>query len=362
MGVLTAPATRVERLAVRLEETGAEAALVSPGADLRYLLGESHASFERLTVLVVVPGRPDTLVVPAVEAASWEGLEGRVQTVVWRDGQDPYDVVRVLLGERRRVAVSDAMPAAHLLRFQQRGLDLRLDQAVRRLRSVKEPAEIEQLRLAAVAIDEVHAAIPELIRPGRREVNVARDIGRVMAERGFTSADFVAVASGPNGGSAHHASSDRVLEKHDVVFVDISGPWQGGYHADSTRTYALGRPAPEAVERYAAVREAFERAAATVAPGARAGTVDLAARAALEEAGLREFFVHRTGHGIGLEVHESPSIVDGNDEPLEVGMAFSVEPGVYLPGEFGARLEDIVVVTETGREHLNNRPRELLVL
>ncbi|HZG89213.1 MAG TPA: M24 family metallopeptidase, partial [Pseudonocardia sp.] len=201
------------------------------------------------------------------------------------------------------------------------------------------------------------------LKAGRTEAQVGADIAAAIVEEGHTSAAFVIVASGPNGASPHHDVSDREITPGDVVVIDIGGPLPSGYYSDCTRTYAVGAEPPAAVrEAYAVLQDAQERSVAAVRPGVTAEQVDAAAREPITAAGLGERFIHRTGHGIGLDVHEDPYIVAGNTGPLEPGMAFSVEPGVYLDGAWGARIEDIVVVTADGCERLNSRPRDLVVL
>jgi Xaa-Pro aminopeptidase len=203
----------------------------------------------------------------------------------------------------------------------------------------------------------------EWLRPGRTEADVGRDISAAIVEEGHEQVNFVIVGSGPNGASPHHHLSDRVIERGDPVVVDIGGTTADGYCSDNTRTYiADGRPAADFVDYYAVLEAAQRAACAAVTTGISAEAVDAVARDAITNAGYGEYFVHRTGHGIGLEEHEEPYIVAGNNEPLEPGMAFSVEPGIYLPGRHGARIEDILVVTETGSEALNTIPHELTVL
>ncbi len=203
----------------------------------------------------------------------------------------------------------------------------------------------------------------EWLRPGRTEAEVGADIAEAIVAEGHVSAEFVIVGSGPNGASPHHDVSDRVIEAGDVVVVDIGGPVPEGYHSDSTRTYAVGEPAdPEVRDGYAVLQRAQRAAVEAVRPGATAQEIDTAARRVITDAGFGECFIHRTGHGIGLDVHEEPYIMSGNDLPLEPGMAFSVEPGIYRAGRWGARIEDIVVVTADGVEPLNTRPHELTVL
>jgi Xaa-Pro dipeptidase len=365
-------ADRIRRAGDVAAEQDVELLLVTPGTDLRYLLAADGASHERLTCLVLAAAghrAPPALVVPRLEAPGWAHLpldELGVEVVTWDDGEDPYLLVSDLAGGPTRVAVADTMPAVHVF-----GLRDALPEATQTLagpvmsdlRIRKDAAEVAQLRAAGAAIDRVHARMGEFLKAGRTEAQVGADIAAAIVEEGHVEAAFVIVGSGPNGASPHHEVSDRVIESGDVVVVDIGGPLPTGYFSDCTRTYAVGAEPPAPVlAAYAALQDAQDRAVAAVRPGVTAEQVDAAARARLTDAGLGERFLHRTGHGIGLDVHEDPYIVGGNALPLEPGMAFSVEPGVYLSGEWGARIEDIVVVTADGCERLNTRPRDLVVL
>jgi D-alanyl-D-alanine dipeptidase len=204
--------------------------------------------------------------------------------------------------------------------------------------------------------------VPDFLVPGRTEAEVAADIAEAIVAEGHSEAAFVIVGSGPHGADPHHEQSDRELRAGDIVVVDIGGPYAPGYNSDSTRTYSLGEPDAEVAERYSILQRAQRAAVEAVRPGVSAEQVDAVARDVLAGAGLAEYFVHRTGHGIGLSVHEEPYIVAGNDLPLAAGMAFSVEPGIYFPGSWGARIEDIVIVTEDGAESVNHRPHELTVV
>jgi Xaa-Pro dipeptidase len=263
------------------------------------------------------------------------------------------------------VAVSDMTPALHLLRLRDAGAThQRLAGPIfAELRMRKDAAELAELRRAGEAIDRVHARVADWLRPGRTEQEVAADIGAAIVEEGHAAAEFVIVGSGPNGASPHHSVSDRVIEAGDVVVVDIGGPLPSGYNSDSTRTYAVGSPAEaDVAPAYAALQAAQQAAVDAVRPGVSCQDIDRAARQVLVDAGLGSTFIHRTGHGIGLDVHEEPYIVKGNDLPLEPGMTFSIEPGVYLSGRWGARIEDIVAVTSDGVERLNQRPTELAIV
>jgi Xaa-Pro aminopeptidase len=228
------------------------------------------------------------------------------------------------------------------------------------LRIRKSAVEVAALREAGAAIDRVHAKVPGWLRPGATEREVGAKIAEAILGEGHVQVDFVIVGSGPNGASPHHDVSDRVLERGDVVVVDIGGTMESGYCSDCTRVYSIGEPPAEFAAYFAVLREAQEAACASVRPGVTAESVDAAARDIIAAAGYGEWFIHRTGHGIGLESHEDPYIVAGNAIPLAPGMAFSVEPGIY-PGPHGARIEDIVVCTEDGYERLNNAPRDLVI-
>lgn len=289
-----------------------------------------------------------------------------IEVLTWVDGDDAYRLVADRLGKPGRVAVSDFTPALHVLALRAALGDAEQTLAgpvIRELRMRKDAAEIAALRAAGAAIDRVHARVGEWLRAGRTEAEVGQDITAAIVEEGHSHADFVIVGSGPNGASPHHDVSDRVIQRGDVVVVDIGGPLPEGYNSDCTRTYSVGEPRDaDVAETYAVLQRAQQAAVDEVRPGVTAERIDAAAREVIEAAGFGEFFIHRTGHGIGLDVHEEPYIIAGNQLPLEPGMAFSVEPGIYQAGRWGARIEDIVVVTESGVEAFNTRPHELTVL
>ncbi|MBF6474529.1 MULTISPECIES: M24 family metallopeptidase [Nocardia] len=359
---------RLERAVELMRAAHLDALLITPGPDLRYLIGSAAESFERLTCLVIpADGAPASVVIPKLELASLDASaagELGLQVLDWVDGTNPYALVKSALHVGSRVAVADAMPALHLLPLAESftGLPVSATPVLRELRMIKDAAEVDALRRAGAAIDRVHARMGEFLRVGRTEAEVGRDIEAAIVAEGHTEAAFVIVGSGPHGADPHHGVSERRLEAGDVVVIDIGGPVEPGYYSDSTRTYVLGEPVPEVAARYAELESAQAAAVAAVRPGVTAAAVDAAARNPLMEAGFGHAFVHRTGHGIGLSVHEEPYIVAGNDLVLQPGMAFSVEPGIYFRGEWGARIEDIVVVTDDGGEALNKRPHGLAVL
>jgi len=369
-------AQRLRAAATAAADAGLAGLVITPGYDMRYLVGSRAQTFERLTALVLPASGEAAVVVPRLELASLKEsaiTELPVAVRDWVDGDDPYRLVADALGGpglsgRPTVAVAtavtDAMPALHLLPLAEvlGVVPVLATDVLRRLRMIKDPAEIDSLRKAGAAIDRVHARVPEFLVPGRTEADVAADIAQAIVAEGHSEVAFIIVGSGPHGADPHHECSDRELRAGDIVVVDIGGPYEPGYNSDSTRTYSIGEPDPEVARRYAVLQRAQQAAVDAVRPGVTAEQIDAAARDMLAAEGLAEAFVHRTGHGIGLSVHEEPYIVAGNDLTLEEGMAFSVEPGIYFPGQWGARIEDIVIVTADGALPVNNRPHELVVV
>jgi len=359
---------RVAAATAATAKAGLAGLVITPGYDLRYLVGSRAQTFERLTALVLPVAGDPTIVVPRLELASLKQsavADLGVAVRDWVDGDDPYTLVADAVGGApAATAVTDSMPALHLLPLTDvlGTLPVLATDVLRQLRMVKDAAEIDALRKAGAAIDRVHARVPDFLVPGRTEADVAADIAEAIVAEGHTEAAFVIVGSGPHGADPHHGYSDREIEVGDIVVVDIGGPYAPGYNSDSTRTYSIGEPSPEVAQQYSVLQRAQQAAVAAVRPGVTAEQVDAAARDVLAEAGLADFFVHRTGHGIGLSVHEEPYIVAGNDLPLQAGMAFSVEPGIYFPGRWGARIEDIVVVADDGAQSVNHRPHELVVV
>ena len=361
-------AHRLAAAAASAGQAGLDGLVITPGYDLQYLIGSRAQTFERLTALVVpASGAEPVVVLPRLELAALRqsaAADLNLDMRDWVDGEDPYTLVADALGGHARAGVTDSMPALHLLPLAGKlgAVPVLATPVLAGLRMIKDAAEVDALRAAGAAIDRVHARVPEFLRPGRTEAQIASDITEAIVAEGHSEAAFVIVGSGPNGADPHHRHSGRVLQPGDVVVVDIGGPIEPGYHSDCTRTYSLGEPATDIAERYAVLQRAQAAAVAAVRPGVRAEQVDAAARDVLAAAGLGEFFVHRTGHGIGLSVHEEPYIVAGNELPLAEGMAFSVEPGIYFPGDWGARIEDIVIVTSAGASAVNARPHDLIVV
>jgi Xaa-Pro aminopeptidase len=387
--ISTRPTIPATRFVARLEaarglatDAGLSAILVGVGADMRHLAGYAAMPLERLTMLVIPASGDPSLVVPRLEAAPARlappAAAGLLPILTWDEGADAYSLVATLVRAAHvrpqtrdlRVAVSDDLPARHLLPLQDRlaGDRMSLASAVlREIRMIKDAEEIELLTLAARAADRVVAQIAAGRLVGRTESDVAREVRERLLAEGHDEALFAIVGSGPNSASPHHEASDRVIGAGEPIVLDIGGVL-GGYGSDTTRTLWVtgGDPAKGPDERF---RHLFSvllaaQAAATrsVRPGIACEAVDAAARRPIEVEGYGDAFFHRTGHGIGLEGHEEPYIIAGNGEALREGMAFSVEPGIYLPGEYGARIEDIVVCGPAGPIALNESTRELYVV
>jgi Xaa-Pro aminopeptidase len=375
--VSTSPLVTIQRVHAARElagDAGVDLLVLTPGSDLRYLSGYHAHAMERLTALAVPRRGEPFLVVPRLEAPMVDaGPAGSLglEVLAWDETDDSFALLAGAAAARLgsapvRIAVGARTWAEHALGIQQAlpGSVLELASPVLdRLRTVKSAAEIEELALAGAAIDRVHARMGEWLRVGRTEAEVGADIAAAILAEGHVGVDFTIVGSGPNGASPHHEVSGRTVQAGDLVVVDIGGETATGYRSDCTRTYVVGgSPSAEVAEWYGVLQAAQAAATAAVRPGVTAEAIDAAARDVIADAGWGEHFIHRTGHGIGLDTHEAPYIVAGNAEPLVPGIAFSVEPGIYLAGRRGARIEDIVVCTEDGVRTLNNGPRELVEL
>lgn len=354
-------AGRMERARAIMSERGIGALLLSVGADLPYFTGYRAMALERLTMLVLPLEGPATLVLPSFEAPRVEAQPAAFSIRPWEETEDPVQVVAGLCGSPDRVAVGDPTWSVFLLGLQERlpaAAFLPASPLTRELRMRKGPEEVDLLRRAGAAVDRVVGRLDRHPFAGKSERRLAAEVSAMVVEEGHETCTFSIVASGPNGASPHHEPGDRVIREGDAVVVDFGGRL-AGYCSDITRTFFVGEPSGRFLDAFAAVRAAQRAGVEAAAPGVPAEEVDRAARRVIGEAGYGEYFVHRTGHGIGLDEHEHPYLVEGNGDRLEEGMAFSVEPGVYLPGEFGIRIEDVVVITAGGAERLNRSSRGL---
>ncbi|MGH8982175.1 MAG: M24 family metallopeptidase [Acidimicrobiales bacterium] len=346
--------------------------LVSRGGDLPWLTGYAEMPLERVTMLVVRKEGTPVLLVPALEAPRVHRIDELFDVRPWLDVDDPLDLVTDLVGRERaaRIALSDQAWARTLLGLQARmpGVNfVPASTATAPVRAVKDELEVAMLSKVAAAADRVAAAIQssDVRFVGRTEKAVAQEIAERLLAEGHDRVDFTIVASGPNSASPHHDSGDRVIQPGETVVCDFGGQMlvpgtDVGYCSDITRTVVSGPIPPEVAECYAILRRAQEAAVQAAKTGVPAEAVDRAARAIIDAAGLGDAFIHRTGHGIGVETHEDPYVVEGNASPLVAGNVFSVEPGIYHPGRFGMRLEDIVVSTVDGPLRLNNANHELV--
>jgi Xaa-Pro aminopeptidase len=359
-------AGRLSKASQQIVRSDLDGLIVTPSADLIYLVGYEPPPLERLTALVLRPGQDPVMVVPELERprAAASDAARLVQIEFWRDGEGPYDGVARLLQAKGAYGVTDSMWAMHLL-----GLQTALDDArfvtaspvLSKLRSRKDEGEVQLLSRASRSADETFRRVTGQRMEGRTEAQIAEALASTLVETGHDAALFWIVGSGPNGASPHHDSAQREIRGGDPVVLDFGGRMKG-YCSDMTRTVSVGEASDELKEVHEIVRQAHEAAFEAVRPGVPAEDIDRAARAVIDEAGYGATFIHRTGHGIGLEEHEAPYLVEGNTEPLQPGMCFSIEPGIYLEGRFGVRIEDIVTVTKDGAERLNHAPRELAVV
>lgn len=371
-------AERLRRFGALVAERGLAAGLIGVGPDLDYLIGYRAMPLERLTMLAFTAGEAPVLVVPRLEEpAARAGIRTAVEIASWMETDDPHGLVANLVQRGGRAAtgrpaigVSDRLWSFHLLRLQAALPHATWTSAttvLRDLRMIKDSAEVELLRLAGAAADRVVDQIASGRLVGRTEADVAQEVRARLIAEGHELAEFAIVASGPNSASPHHEASDRVIQAGEPIVLDIGGAL-GGYCSDTTRTLWVtggddrNGPSEEFRHLFAVLLAAHAAATRAVRPGVAAESIDRTARDIIDGEGYAENFFHRTGHGIGLEGHEEPYLVAGNHEPLGAGMAFSVEPGIYLPGRFGARIEDILVCGPDGPIILNNEPRELRVV
>ena len=350
-------------------DKGIDLLLIGTGPDFAYLTGSWVSSHERLTVLVVPQRGTAWIAAPNTDITDIKAApvgELDVELRGWNDGENPYELALRGAGDGLgKVALGQSLTADHVLRFQallpHASYEL-ATYALAELFTRKDEAEIAELRKAGHAIDAVHAQVPQLLQAGRTEAEVAHELEKLILQE-HSVIDFVIVGSGPNGANPHHSFSDRVLAEGEPVVVDIGGTLPSGYHSDCTRTYVVGGDMSKAPQdfqdAYAVLADAQAAGRAAAHPGSTAADIDAIVRQAISAAGWGDYFVHRTGHGIGLSTHEEPFIMEGNDLALEEGMAFSIEPGIYLEGKWGMRLEDIVVLTNDGYESLNQAPRDV---
>jgi D-alanyl-D-alanine dipeptidase len=356
-------AERLARGAAQARAADLDALLIAPGPDLAYFADYLPPVTERLTMLVIPSEGEPTMVVPALEhdSAAATRAAGAIRLVTWADGQDEHAALVDQLWSGGRYGISDSAWAMHLLALQNELPDVRFrafSAVLPMLRAVKGDDEIDRLAAAGAAADATFEDVLSLPFAGRAEREIAADLDRLLREHGHSQVDFTIIGSGPNGANPHHEAGDRVIQQGDMVVLDFGG-LMDGYGSDITRTVHVGEPTDEEHEVFEVVQRAQQTAFETVAVGVPLQEIDRAARAVIAEAGYGPYFVHRVGHGIGTTTHEPPYLVEGEEQPVVAGMCFSLEPGIYLPGRFGVRIEDIVVAADDGAHRLNNSSREL---
>ena len=360
-------AQRLERGAKHAADAGLTGLLVTPGPDLLYFTGYAPIAItERITLLVVGATGEPKLIVPILERPDAEGAPAAaaLSIVDWTDGHDPYEATAALLDPNGRYAISDSAWAMHVLGLQRTLPGSRYEsmtQTMPMLRAIKGDDEIERLATAGKAADASFEDIAGVRFEGRRESDIAADLAGFLRAHGHSQVDFTVVGSGPNGANPHHEMSERVIEHGDMVVLDFGG-LKDGYGSDTTRCVHVGEPTAEEREVFEIVKAAQQAGFEAVRPGIACQEIDRAARKVITDAGYGEYFIHRVGHGIGLTTHEPPYMIEGEEHLIEPGMCFSIEPGIYLPGRFGVRIEDIVVATADGGRRLNNTSHELRIV
>jgi Xaa-Pro aminopeptidase len=360
-------AQRMERAATQAAEAGLTGVLVTPGPDLVYFTGyQPIAITERMTLLALQASREPAMIVPVLERPDAEGAPGAsaLKVTDWTDGSDPYAATAELLDAKGTYAISDSAWAMHVLALQQAlpgSKYVSMTSTLPMLRAVKDADELARLDAAGQAADESFEDIAKVQFGGRKESEIAADLAGFLRAHGHSEVDFTVVGSGPNGANPHHEVSERTIEDGDMVVLDFGGI-KDGYGSDTTRCVHVGEPTDEEREVFEIVRQAQQAGFEAVRPGIACQEVDRATRKVITDAGYGEYFIHRTGHGIGLTTHEPPYMIEGETHELEPGMCFSIEPGIYLPDRFGVRIEDIVTVTEDGGRRLNTTSHELRIV
>ena len=360
-------AARMARVTADARSVGLDGVLVTPGPDLVWLTGyQPTAITERMSMLFLSGEQEPTLLVPTLERPDAEAAEGApgLTLVDWPDGTDPYAAAGSLVRSDGRYGISDSAWAMHVLGLQQQLPGSRyssLTQSLPMMRAVKDANELARLAAAGAAADATYGEIVNVRFAGRRETDVAGDLADLLRGFGHEQVDFTVVGSGPNGANPHHEAGDRVIEDGDAIVLDFGG-LMFGYGSDTSRTVSVGEPSALVREVHEVVRQAQQAGVEAVRPGVACQEIDRAARRVITDAGYGEQFIHRTGHGIGVTTHEPPYMIEGEQQPLVPGMCFSVEPGIYLAGRFGVRIEDIVTVTDDGGRRLNNTSRDLHVV
>lgn len=352
----------------RMAHAGMDYLFVAPSSDFQYFVGFQGHITERLMLLILPRAGQPVLVLPSFEARRFEPLATFFSLKTWQETDDPYQAVKQILGDAvsrpLRIGISDRERAVVLLGLQKNvpaAAFVSASEVIAPLRITKDEAEIELLRAVNRFTDEAFDEFLTMPMAGLTERHLLRRLGDLMLTHSLDSVAFANPYSGPHSASPHHVPTDRVVHQGDVVFFDFGGRYKG-YYSDTTRTVAVGGMPEEFEKVYNVVRSAQQEAVDAIKPGVPIGNVDIAARNYITKAGYGQYFTHRVGHGLGLDEHEPPYLTSDNRAPLQAGMVFSVEPGIYLPGRFGVRIEDTFLVTETGGQRLSECSREIQIV
>lgn len=355
---------RINNAQKLLSKNNLAALLVTSPQNFFYFSGSWLDSQERLQAIVISPAGDYTIICHEMFKNQINVPVG-ANSLFWRDGEDAIARLAALLPADGTIAVDNQWPSGNLIQLMALNPQLHFATSTNvlgLLRRIKDSVEIELLKQSGLCADRVMAGLTKFIRAGITELDVVDEIKRLFKLQGVNQLSFDAiVAAGANGAVPHHQPGDTVLQPGDAVVIDMGGI-KNHYCSDITRTFFIGQATPEKEKVYHVVRQAQEAAVEAVKPGVPMKDIDQIARAIITEAGYGDYFTHRTGHGLGIDIHEEPYLAATNDQPLEEGMVVSIEPGIYLPGKFGVRIEDIVVVTKDGAERLNNFPRHIINL
>jgi Xaa-Pro aminopeptidase len=358
---------RLEMVQAAMRDREIDLLLIGPSSDMHYLIGRTLPATERFNAVAVRRRGCPTIVVPQLQATLVEDVKPEPDCLVWKETDDPIGMTAALVegSGARTVAVDGQFRAAFLLRLQAQMPEVQFSDAsavLSPLRLCKDESELALLEDAAHRFDAVWEDFFANVRiTGMTEHSVAQLMGEIARDNGFDSLAWCDVGSGPNGASPLHHWSDRVIRPGDPIVIDFAAT-RNGYFTDTCRTPVAEEAPEDFVAIYDVVNRAHEAAAATIRPGIAAAEIDAAARKVIADAGYGEFFIHRVGHGLGIDAHEEPYMVAGNEMRLAPGMVFSNEPGIYIPGRFGVRIENIMVVTEDAGRSLNRLGRELVVM
>ncbi len=360
---------RLDQIKDKMQEKDLDAVMLFPSANLYYMTGFETSASERLLLAVIPMDGEPFFIAPKLFEGQIRKEASIKEIIVWNDEENPYHILRSVLEEKNltdsRVAVDDTMWAEQLLHISQTITKLsftQLGQLINSIREIKSQVEIDLIKKSSSIVDDVIEEMKKIIKPGMTEIEVAALMEYEMRKRGSEGPAFeTIVGSGFNGALPHYNAGERVIKSGEFVVLDFGATYKG-YCSDTTRTLCVGEPTDKMEEVYNIVKKAQEIGIKTAKPGIKAKEIDKAVRSYIEQKGYGEYFTHRTGHGLGLQVHEEPYISGISETVLQPGMVFSIEPGIYLEGEFGVRIEDIVVVTEEGCERMNKTSKDLTVI